>query len=271
MPAGKDNFHINANKYVKSGNYSIGLGNDTYVSAFQERLIIGPVCLDDAGEALFTKKAVVIPAQSFFEFTNAVRRAEKSFETENAEPWEMIIFKYSRVHHVVAKFERWEENDPTFRIQIKWNFKADRSFNRLVDMGMKDAIDTTNVTGDWLFLKRIASLNKEQHEILEDNLDRLLEYSFCEVDSKKLVLEFVDYVESSVQLRQFVLEKLKTYETLSYQSKMKILRQLLTDMFEQRNMEKDGHDYGMKNYLDALSNKIFLVFSLFNHRIEAAE
>ena len=38
MPAGKDNFHINANKYVKSANFSLGLGNDTYVTAFQERL-----------------------------------------------------------------------------------------------------------------------------------------------------------------------------------------------------------------------------------------
>ena len=125
MPAGKDNFHINANKYVKSANFSLGLGNDTYVSAFQERLIIGPVCLDDAGEALFTKKSIVIPAQSYFDFTNAVRRAQISFEEENPEPWEMIIFKYSRCHHVVAKFEpSWEGNDPTFRIQIKWNFRS---------------------------------------------------------------------------------------------------------------------------------------------------
>ena len=54
MPAGKDNFHINANKYVKSANFSLGLGNDTYVFAFQERLIIGPVCIDNKGEALFT-------------------------------------------------------------------------------------------------------------------------------------------------------------------------------------------------------------------------
>ena len=179
----------------------------------------------------------------------------------------MIIFKYSRNHHVVAKFESWEDNDPTFRIQIKWNFRHDRSWNRLVDMGMKDAIDTTNITGDWLFLKRIASFDKEQHEILEDNLDRLLEYSFYEVDSKKLVLEFIDYVESSQKLRQFVLEKLKNYEALSYQSKMKILRQLLTDMFEERNMEKAGDNYGLKTYMDALSNKSFLVFSLFNHRL----
>ena len=266
MP-GKDTFHVNK-KYLKNANYSLALGNDTYVASFQERILIGPVCLDDTGEALFTKKAIVIPSQSYFELINAVRRAEKSYEENSEEPWEVILFRYSRVNHVVAKYEKWEDNDPLFKIQIKWNHKADRSYQRLVEMGVKDAIDTSTLIGDWLFLKRNAYLDKDQVEMLKVHLATILEYSFYEVDSKKLVLEFIDFVASSSKLRQFVLEKLKTYDTLNYQSKMKILRHLVNAMFEEKEMQKDGKDFGIKSLLEALSHKVLLVFSLFNHRLQ---
>ena len=112
---GKDTFFINK-KYLKNSNYSLSLGSDIFAASFQERLIIGPVSLDDTGDALFTKKAVVVPSQTYFDFINSVRRAKQDFEKGNQEPWEMLIYKYSKVHHVVAKFEQWEENDPTFRI-----------------------------------------------------------------------------------------------------------------------------------------------------------
>ena len=38
MP-GKDTFHVNK-KYLKNANYSLALGNDTYVASFQERILI---------------------------------------------------------------------------------------------------------------------------------------------------------------------------------------------------------------------------------------
>ena len=54
---------------------------------------------------------------------------------------------------------------------------------------------------------------------------------------------------------------------------MKILRYLVTAMFEEKKSpENNGQDYGLKAFMDALSNKVILVFSLFNHRLlEMAE
>ena len=39
-------------------------------------------------------------------------------------------------------------------------------------------------------------------------------------------------------------------------------------MFEDKNpAEKEGQDYGLKTFMDAASNKVLLIFSLFNHRL----
>ena len=102
------------------------------------------------------------------------------------------------------------------------------------------------------------------------HLSTILEYSFYEQDSKVLVLDFIDYVVSSPKLSKYVLEKLEGYEALPYPSKMKILKYLLTAMFEEKNAggEREGQDYGLKTYMDSLSNKVLLVFSLFNHRLQ---
>ena len=113
--------------------------------------------LDASGEALFTKKAVIIPSNVYFVLTNAIKRGTKAFKEGDETPFEILLYKYSKVHHVVAKFEKWEndleDGEFKFKIQIKWNFKADRSFNRLVEMGLKDAIDTSNIPGDWVWLR----------------------------------------------------------------------------------------------------------------------
>ena len=123
MP-GKDTFYVNK-KYLKNANYTLALGSDTYAAAYQERIILGPVELDPSGEALFTKKAVIIPSNVYFEFINAVRRGFKAFQDGDETPFEMVLYKYSKVHHVVAKYEKWENGgddcESKFKVQIKWN------------------------------------------------------------------------------------------------------------------------------------------------------
>ena len=73
MP-GKDNFYVN-NKYLKNANYSLALGSDTYIAAFRERIVAGPTELcPESGDVRFTKKAIIIPSNVYFAFTNAVRK-----------------------------------------------------------------------------------------------------------------------------------------------------------------------------------------------------
>ena len=271
MP-GKDTFYVN-NKYLKNANYTLALGSDTYIAAYQERIVAGPVELcPNSGDARFTKKAVIIPSNVYFAFTNSVRKGLEAFENDDQTPFEDILYKYSKVHHVVAKYERWEngtdDEDFKFKLNVKWNFKSDRSWNRMVEMGLKDTIDTSNYNGNWIWLKRNATFSKDQLEMVHAHLGTILEYSFYEQDSKVLVLNFIEYVLSSPKLRQYVSEKLETYETLTYPAKMKILKYLVASMFEERKpLENEGSDYGQKTLMDSLSNKVILTFSLFNHRI----
>ena len=83
-------------------------------------------------------------------------------------------------------------------------------------------------------------------------------------------MNFVDFVMSSVKLRSFVEEKLQHYEDLAYPTKMKIIRHLLTEMFEDKKCSPDTVHYGMKQCMDKLSNKVALVFSLFTYRLALA-
>ena len=98
----------------------------------------------------------------------------------------------------------------------------------------------------------------------------LLEYSYYEVDSKKYVLELVDYVLESEKLCEFLKEKVVDFQTMTYQSKVKILKHLLSVMFEEKKKDDGGEDanYNQKIFLDSLSNKVMLVFSLLNFRMK---
>ena len=127
-------------------------------------------------------------------------------------------------------------------------------------------------------------LDSSQVEILQASLEPLMEHSYYEEDSKKIVLEFINYVMSSKKLREFVAEKIKDYEQMNYQSKMKLIRDVLEKMFdekkngeEKKNLDAqkntDGQNqeersYEMKQYFDALGNKIMLIYSLLNNRLK---
>ena len=109
-------------------------------------------------------------------------------------------------------------------------------------------------------------MDADQLSILYSNLATLLEFSYYETDSKKYVAELVEYAMSSAKLRDFLKAKLVDYETMNYQSKVKILKHMVNEMFEEK--KKENVDFGQKIFLDSLSNKILLIFSLLNHRLK---
>ena len=111
-------------------------------------------------------------------------------------------------------------------------------------------------------------MNADQLAILYTHLATLLQFSYYETDSKKHVVELVDYATSTPKLREFLKQKLGDYETMTYQSKVKILKHLLNEMFDDQKKEKEDENYGLKVFLDSLSNKVMLVFSLLNYRLK---
>ena len=81
-------------------------------------------------------------------------------------------------------------------------------------------------------------MDEDQLSILYSHLSTLLEFSYYEMDSKKYVIEVVDYAVSSTKLRNFLNEKLADYESMTYQSKVKILKHLLNEMFDEQKKKK---------------------------------
>ena len=144
----------------------------------------------------------------------------------------------------------------------------------MVEEGLKDPIVVDDlVEKDWLYLRRGIFLTKNQVEMIFLNLSKLLEYSYYNADSKKVVLEFIDHIFSKPKLKTFVEEKLKDYETMTYQSKMKLLKELLTEMMKDKQDEKgendeNGQSYQWKTYLDILSNKVQLIYALINFHLK---
>ena len=80
-------------------------------------------------------------------------------------------------------------------------------------------------------------------------------------------MNFVDFVMSKDKLRFFVEEKLEHYKDMAYPTKMKIIRHLVTEMFEDKRLGPDTEHFGMKRCTNALSNKVALVFPLFAYRL----
>ena len=136
----------------------------------------------------------------------------------------------------------------------------------MVEEGLKDSIVVDDLAEkDWLYLQRGIFLTKNQVEMIFLNLSKLLKYSYYNADSKKVVLEFIDNI--------FVEEKLKDYEAMTYQSKMKLLKELLTEMMKDKQDEKGendeiGQSYQWKTYLDILSNKVQLIYALINFHLK---
>ena len=69
MP-GRESFHVGTNKYLKNANFSLCLGEDVYVAAFREKLVAGVTEVDAEGDLRFSKKAIVIPSNVYYQFVD---------------------------------------------------------------------------------------------------------------------------------------------------------------------------------------------------------
>ena len=77
--------------------------------------------------AKFNKKAIVIPSNVYFEFVNCISKAYQHFQDGKEEPFEEVIYRHSKVHWIVGKYEMDEDSEEmNLKIIIKWNFAKDR-------------------------------------------------------------------------------------------------------------------------------------------------
>ena len=92
MPS-KDCFQV-GQKYLKNANYYLPLNQDCYIAAYQERVILGHVEDFDQDLAKFNKKTIAIRSNGYFEFVDCFCHAYQSFQENNEEPWEKVIYRH---------------------------------------------------------------------------------------------------------------------------------------------------------------------------------
>ena len=135
-------------------------------------------------------------------------------------------------------------------------------------MGLRDPICDSGLDG-WIWLKKGIYLRRNQLEILHTQMETILQHSFYEnSQSKKQVLDFINHVLSNEEQRKFLAEKMKEYNSMTFKNKIKLINHLLVEMFQQRQMNRDDDNYGLKTYLDNLSSKINLIFSIFSFNLD---
>ena len=260
-----------SDKYLHRSNYWVDLTDSIYAAAFPEKLIVGltdyQTGTEDKPDVIkFSNRGVAIPATNFFIFTTCCKRAYKCYQTGDTTPWEMVLFKPTRVHEVVAQYHEWE-SEMQFRLVIRWEFKKDKNHLRRVKLGMADAVDESRLeNANYVYLKqRGCHLTFQNLEIFMEHLPSLIEACFFERDENKvMVLKFIDFVLDNPEIKSFVEKKLEEFSQLHYKSKVKILRDLLVQMFEKASEKKEEIPYSMKIYYDYLSSKCTLVYSLLN-------
>ena len=161
------------------------------------------------------------------------------------------------------------------KIIIKWNFKNDRTFNKSVEEGLAKPINTDDLpenSKEWLFLRRGIFLSRSQVDIIDCHLDSILQYSYYgNQDNKKIILKFIDFILTNPKMKDFVKDQLKDYETMTYQAKMKLIKDILAEMFDEGKKEEEeeqDQNYKMKTFLDNIATKTQLVFSLLNYHLK---
>ena len=264
-----DMFQV-ADRYLHRANLWYCLSSELYCASFPERLLIGYVESDTGTESQadllkFSKRSISLPSSYFFIFTNCLRRAKKSFDESDTNPWETVLYKLSKSHEVVFSYHMWDE-EWRFQLGIRWNLTKDKNFQKK----LAEAGETMPDIGllkdkESVYLKRGCYLTKEDVDVLSLHLSQLLQFAYFEnPDTKQMVMDFTDHVIGSPKLRDFVMEKLKEFPELHYQKKVKIMKDLLNRMFEEKEEQKQDILYSRKNYYQILSSKANLVFSLLN-------
>ena len=110
-------------------------------------------------------------------------------------------------------------------------------------------------------------MEASQLDLLFSQLKTIFEHTYFENEgSRHKIQDFVNHIVSSENHCNYLREQLKNYYSMSYHDKLKLLRHLVGAMFADREVEVD--DFKIKTFTDLLSNKIVLIFALFNYFIE---
>ena len=256
-------FYFPKEMYLDACNYHLCLGDDYYIASIQESIIIGSIQFEEkSGKAKFSSRSLIIPACEYVNFVNVIDKAYRSFQgTGEERPWEILLYSYSRYHHLYARFEMCD-GEVTLKLFIKWNFAADVNWNSLVSQGAKKPIDTSKLKDkEWLHLnKRTVQLKKRHLEVINSQLPTILGLSFQQgPDLSGKIMELVNGVMDNEELAEIM----ENYDdTMYFEYNMNILSQLLDEVY------KDQEGQQKKELLFLFTNKVNLIFALLTYYLK---
>ena len=261
---GKTNFYISDNTYLHHANYNLALESGAMVSAFLGKILIGLSDYDDKGQLRFNpKRTIIIPASNFVEFIKVIKKAYNALKNKSEEKFKDLIYQHNPTHLLVGKFQSWE-NEWGFSMFYKWRHTMDKNWQNLVLLKERDPVNISQLKDpEYQPLKRgVYNLRLADLEMMVSQLDTILRYtsSYESDEVKRNVSNFVDYAVNDC--RTYLLENLKNYEEMRLPEKIKIMHIILKGMFEKNGKPDDN--FGIKFYLDILSNKTDLIFALFH-------
>ena len=265
----KSNYYLDAVS-LNHADYTLCLPSGLFVAAYLEKILVGFADMDqDTGKMMFhTKKTIIIPSASFFQFVKTIKKAYQALKTGSTEEFEDLIYCHNNTHFLVSKFQSWNEQ-MGLSLFYKWKFTADQYFQNQVQMGQKEPVDVSKlVDPEFQPLKRgVYNLKLDEIETLANELDTILHYTYLDSETnKQKVFEFVDYVSTEERHKSYLIEKMETYSVLRQADKIAIIEKMLTAFLDDKGKEYDAYEYKM--YLDLLRSKVDVLFSLLKNNLE---
>lgn len=259
----KSNFEIK-NVYLKNANYYVELDKGLFAASYFSQVIIGGLEHDDQQQLKFVSKSIIIPASQFFEFVEVLRKAQIAYQSESTEAFQQVLYEHSPSYQLLSLYNKYEDKW-NFSLRYKWFFNKDKKYLNRVATGDATPIKTEK-DQDFIFLPRGYLLDKNQVNLLCNQLSPLLQHTFFDNEEvKQKVKDFIDFVVNHPEHCQKLKEKLSGYKKLTFKDKSDILEELLNGMFE--GLNKSPSSFEACTYLECLTNKTNLVFSLFNYHI----
>ena len=254
---------------LNHANYTLCLPSGLFVAAYMEKILMGYAEMDQhTGKMMFTKKTIIIPSTSFFQFVQTIKKAYQALKTGSEEEFEDLIYNHNGTHHLVSKFQCWNEQ-MGLSLFYKWKFGADQYFQNQVQMSLKEPVDVSKlVDPEFQPLKRgVYNLKLDEVETLANELDTILHYTYLDSEAnKQKVFDFVEYASTEERLKSYLMEEMKTYSVLRQVEKIAIIEKILTAFLDDKGKAYDGFQY--KLYLDLLRSKVDVLFSLLKNNLE---
>lgn len=263
----RSNFEVK-DAFLKNANHYVELDKGLYCASFIGTIIIGPVEFDDQSQLKFSAKSVIVPAFEFFQLVNVLHMGKNAYVEGCQESFQEILYDHPPSYQLMALFNQYDESW-NFSLRYRWFFNKDRRYLQKVSVGLAEPIKTTDGQ-EFIFLPRGVRLAPHQVDLLWNQLHVLLQHTiFANDQTKQKVREFVAYVISNAELCTTMKNKLEDFKDLKFKDKAELLEEFFNAMAQERKMSPASFE--AQTYLETLTNKMNLVYSLFNFHLKSSQ